>query len=391
MIEYRHNVRYRIMTTKGFRHFQGMRRTTKKEVLSICLEGNRKLKCSIDHVFFISGVETLAKTLKVGDSLTENNRITSLTLEQYDEYLYDPVGVEDGSEFLSDEGISSHNCDFSTSGDTVIAPDVLNFYQENTVQDPIERTGPNHAYWIWNYPDPVKTYMILADVARGDGKDYSTFHVLDTETMDQVAEYKDQISTKDFARMLVSKAIEWNNATVIVENASIGWDVVTTIQEMNYPNLYYSPKSEIVGTQIDLYVSKFDRGDGMVPGFSMNQKTRPLVIEKARSYIEERSALIRSQRLLDEWRVFVWKHGKSQALQGYNDDLVIPYSIGLFLRDTALRFRQVAIDLTYASLNNYTRTQQDFQVYTPANNNYRQNPWSMEVNGRQDDITWLIG
>jgi len=263
--------------------------------------------------------------------------------------------------------------------------------QETTVQEPVERSGPNHAYWVWNYPDPMKTYMIVADVARGDGKDFSTFHVIDTLTVDQVAEYKDQIPTKDFARMLVSKAIEWNNAMLIVENASIGWDVVTTIQEMGYPNLYYAPKSEIVGTQIDLYVTKFDRGDGMVPGFSMNQRTRPLVIEKARSFMEEKSALIRSQRLLDEWRVFIWKHGKPQALQGYNDDLVMPYSIGLFLRDTALRFRQTAMDLTYASLNGYTKTEQNFQVYTPNNGSNQQNPWQMPVNGQQDDITWLLG
>jgi hypothetical protein len=191
--------------------------------------------------------------------------------------------------------------------------------------------------------------------------------------------------------MLVSKAIEWNNAMLIVENASIGWDVVTTIQEMGYPNLYYAPKSELVGTQIDLYVTKFDRGDGMVPGFSMNQRTRPLVIEKARSFMEEKSALIRSQRLLDEWRVFIWKNGKPQALQGYNDDLVMPYSIGLFLRDTALRFRQTAMDLTYASLNGYTKTEQNFQVYTPNNAANQQNPWSMNVNGQNDDITWLLG
>ena len=283
------------------------------------------------------------------------------------------------------------DCDFTTSGDTVIDPNILNFYQENTIQEPIERTGPNHAYWIWNYPDPMKTYMIVADVARGDGKDFSTFHVIETQTVDQVAEYKDQVATKDFARMLVSKAIEWNNAMLIVENANIGWDVVTTIQEMGYPNLYYSPKSELVGTQIDLYITKFDRGDGMVPGFSMNQRTRPLVIEKARSFIEEKGPLIRSQRLLDEWRVFIWKHGKAQALQGYNDDLAMSFSIGLFLRDTALRFRQTAIDLTYASLNGYSKTQSNYQIYTPNNIINQQNPWTMDVNGQQDDITWLIG
>lgn len=282
------------------------------------------------------------------------------------------------------------DCDFSTSGDTVIEPLTLNYYQETTVRDPLEKRDQNGVYWLWDYPNSLKTYMVLADVARGDGKDYSTFHVIEVETLTQVAEYKDQVPTKDFARKLVATAIEWNNAMLVVENASIGWDVVTTIQEIGYSNLYYSPKSEMVGTQIDLYVTKFDRGDGMVPGFSMNQRTRPLVIEKARSFLEEKSVVIKSQRLLDELRVFIWKNGKPQALQGYNDDLVMSFCVGLFLRDTAIRFRQTAMDLTYASLNNYSNANQGYQVYSPAQAGPN-NPWQMQTgNGEFSDITWLI-
>ncbi len=233
--------------------------------------------------------------------------------------------------------------------------------------------------------------MIMADVARGDGKDYSTYHIFDIESLTQVAEFRDQLATKDFARGLVSRAIEWNNALLIVENASIGWDVVTTIEEMGYPNLYYSPKSELVGTQIDLYVAKFDRGDGMVPGFGMNQRTRPLVIEKGRSFIEEKSVTIRSQRTLDELRVFIWKNSKPQAMQGYNDDLVMPLMMGLFLRDTALRFRQAAFDLTYASLNSFGKTPSGFEVYTGAPT-AQNNPYQMQVgNNEYDDISWVLG
>jgi hypothetical protein len=67
--------------------------------------------------------------------------------------------------------------------------------------------------------------------------------------------------------------------------------------------------------------------------------------------------------------------------------------IGLFLRDTAIRFRQTAMDLTYASLDNYSRTGADngFEVYTPVNYHNQQNPWQMPVGNDQDDITWLLG
>ena len=291
------------------------------------------------------------------------------------------------------------DCDFSTSGNTVIEPDTMNWYQMETVREPKERSEMNQAYWVWDYPDPMRTYLVVADVARGDGQDFSAFHVMEIETMVQVAEFKDQLSTKEFARRLVSEGIKWNSALLVVENANIGWDVVTTIQEIGYSNLYYSPKSELVGTQIDLYVAKYDRGDGMVPGFGTNSRTRPLLINKARSFIEERTVVIRSQRLLDELRVFIWKgrenaDARAQALQGYNDDLAMAWFIGLFLRDTAIRFRQTAMDLTYASLNGYSKTGGDtgggFEVYNGGNYSNQQNPWQMPAGNSHDDITWLL-
>ena len=108
--------------------------------------------------------------------------------------------------------------------------------------------------------------------------------------------------------------------------------------------------------------------------------------------MEDRSVIIQSQRLLDELRVFIWKNGKAQALQSYNDDLVMSWSTGLFLRDTALRFRKTAIDLTYASLNNYGKSSSDgFQVYTGTRQYGEDNPWNMDMgNGQQTDLTWLL-
>jgi len=385
MIELVQNSRFEVNTPTGFKSFSGIRRTTKSEVVCITFEDGKSLKSSLDHRFVVEGREVFAKDIKEKTYLSKTKLVKSIKKEPYNNFLYDLVNVGDNSLYLV-EDVVSHNCDFSTSGDTVIEPNTLNYYQETTILDPIGKIG---AYWVWEHPDPMKTYMITADVARGDGKDFSTYHVIEVDTLIQVAEYKDQVPTKDFARALVAKAIEWNNALLVIENASIGWDVVTTIEEMGYANLYYSPKSEIIGTQIDLYVAKFDRGDGMVPGFGMNQRTRPLVIEKGRSFIEEKSVTIRSQRTLDELRVFIWKNGKPQAMQGYNDDLVMPLMVGLFLRDTAIRFRQTAINLTYASLNGYTKTGNDFQVYTslPSNQN---NPWKMQTGNDYEDMTWVL-
>ena len=52
-------------------------------------------------------------------------------------------------------------------------------------------------------PNYTKDYVLSADVSRGDGSDYSAFHIMDIETMEQVAEYKGRMSTKDFGNLCV--------------------------------------------------------------------------------------------------------------------------------------------------------------------------------------------
>ena len=61
------------------------------------------------------------------------------------------------------------DCDFSTSGDTVIEPDILNFYESTYIQEPVERRGIDGNLWVWQIPDYSKDYIVVADVARGDG------------------------------------------------------------------------------------------------------------------------------------------------------------------------------------------------------------------------------
>ena len=284
------------------------------------------------------------------------------------------------------------DCNFSTSGNTVIDPEILSWYEQTMVCDPVERRGMDKAPWIWEYPDPMKHYVLTADVARGDGNDFSSFHVIDIENVTQVAEFKAQIDTREYANVLLSVASEYNQALLVVEHNNIGWDVVQTIVERGYSNIHYSYKNE---SSIDFtkYVDRMNTGVGLVPGFSMNERTRPLAVEKMRNFIENKIVNIKSLRLLEELRVFIWKNGKSQAMQSYNDDLVMAFAIAMYLRETSLKFKTTADNLTYAALNAFTRTQDTTIAYN-ANNSYNQNPWAMNVGSphgqASEDLTWLL-
>ncbi len=48
------------------------------------------------------------------------------------------------------------------------------------------------------------------------------------------------------------------------------------------------------------YVDKYNKADGLVPGFSTTEKTRPLAVEKMRDVLENKIANIKSVRLLEE-------------------------------------------------------------------------------------------
>ena len=130
--------------------------------------------------------------------------------------------------------------------------------------------------------------------------------------------------------------------------------------------------------------------DQTVPGFTMSTKTRPLVTSKMESYIREKVFIFRSKRLLEELRVFIWHNGKAQAQQGYNDDLVMSLGIGLFTRDTAMRFFEQGMDLNKAMISNITRT--GYNANIPMLPNGQQNPYLIN-NGRGqfEDMSWVLG
>ena len=280
------------------------------------------------------------------------------------------------------------DCDFLSSGDTVIEPELLSFYEETFIQEPIEKRGVDGNLWIWEGVDYQKSYMIIADVSRGDSTDYSTFHIFDIESCTQVGEYKGKLSPKEFGNVLVGVATEFNDALLVIENANIGWSTIEQVLAREYKNLYYSSRSET--ETVESYMAKFER-DKLVPGFTMSLKTRPLVIAKLTEYIREKSVTIKSKRTMSELRVFVWKNGKPQAQVGYNDDLVMPLAIALYVRDTAVRMRQQGMDLSRATMNSLVSLNQ--REGTPVFNvaPMRNNPYLMKTQHGDEDLSWLLG
>jgi len=254
------------------------------------------------------------------------------------------------------------------------------------MQEPIERRGRDGEYWVWEYPDYSKDYMVIADVARGDGTDYSTFQVMDIDNVTQVAEFRGHLTPKDFGNMLVTVATEYNEALLVIENASVGFGAIQSAIDRQYKNLYYTYKQDGVTdatTQIQKGYDLKDKSQ-MTPGFTTSSKTRPLLISKLDIYFRERSLIVRSTRLLDELAVFIWKGHRAEAQKGYNDDLVMALGIGLWVRDTALKLRNDGINLSKNAIDNIGRSD---GLYTQ---NDTHKDWKWDTPGGGEDLTWLI-
>ena len=281
------------------------------------------------------------------------------------------------------------DCDFISSGDTVIDPETLMFYKETYCQTPVEKGYIDSNLWKWEYPDFNKSYMVVADVARGDGADFSTAHVIDIDSSTQVAEYKGKIETKDFGNFLVSLSTEYNDALLVIENANIGWACIQQVIDRGYKNLFYMSK-DLKYVDVEHQMSNRYRAEekGLVAGFSTTSKTRPLIISKLDEYFREKSIIVRSTRLIDELFTFIFHNGRAEAMRGYNDDLVMAFAIGLWVRDTALRLKQQGISLTKHALSGIATNTFD-GVY--GGSNLDTNPWAMKLgNGEMEDLSkWL--
>jgi hypothetical protein len=277
------------------------------------------------------------------------------------------------------------DCDFSTSGDIVFYPEYIEYYEKTFVKDPLEKRGVDQNLWVWESPDYSRTYMVIADVARGDGKDYSAFHVIDIESNVQVAEYKGQIGTKEYGHLLVGIATEYNEALLVIENANIGWATIQAALDRNYSNLYYSPKNE---SNVDSYFDKYMDTSKMVAGFTMSSRTRPMVIGKFQEYIGDKGVTIQSKRLIEEMKTFIWRNGRAEAQTGYNDDLVMSFGISMYIRDTALKYKQRGIDLTRQALNNISVNRTTYQgAYFSKGTD---NPYHVNTDHGKEDISWLF-
>ncbi len=278
-------------------------------------------------------------------------------------------------------------CDFAASGDTFLsAPDLEGMAIR--IKQPIERWGPDMNVWVWKYSLSDHKYVISADVSRGDAADYSTFHVLDITTAEQVAEYKGKIPPDQFAVLLAEAGKRYESALICPENNTYGYAVIMKLVELGYTNLYYKNEKDKLSALYtgNTQISKI--------GFTTNAQSRGQILTKFEEVLRNNAVTFYSARLIDELKTFVWKGQKAQAQKGKNDDLVIAAAIGTWLFDADPKINKQTTDLNKAMLDGFAVNRRDYKQKQSSWGRFKWNatnrPYPSSTSNDDDDFDWLL-
>ena len=108
-------------------------------------------------------------------------------------------------------------------------------------------------------------------------------------------------------------------------------------------------------------------------GFSMTTKTRPLVVAKLEEFVRNKLVTVYSKRLLNEMETFIWHNGKPQAMKKYNDDLIMAFAIGCWVKDTVYTTNQRAAEYNKAFLSTMTKSNSQLNTSIPGMVGYKIN------------------
>jgi len=281
------------------------------------------------------------------DSMESRNDFHATTLLWDEHPDRDKSWFEKETRNMSRRDIAQElECSFLASGESVIHPDDIGRLEASATA-PKYQTAFDRNLWIWEEYQPGNTYLLVADVARGDGKDFSVFNIVKLETMEVVAEYQGKPNLDSFAALLSTTGREFGGCMLVVENNNIGFNILEKLIAMQYPNLYYSEKGS--HEYVDPLVA--ETKSSTVPGFTTSMKTRPLIIAKLEEYIRNKLLKVSSIRFISELRTFVWNNGRPQAMRGYNDDLVMSLAIACWVRDTAILTNSRSVEYSKACLD----------------------------------------
>ena len=121
---------------------------------------------------------------------------------------------------------------------------------------------------------------------------------------------------------------------------------------------------------------------GKFPGFATTSVTRPLYTAQFKLDLIRFEIAYHSVRLADELDVWIWKNGRPDHMDGFNDDLIMSFGIGAFVREKVYIMALELQKYLDEKPNIMTRIKNQYQIFDDTKDAY-------DEKGRQkltDDI-----
>jgi len=240
-------------------------------------------------------------------------------------------------------------CAFLGSGDNVINSTTMEQIQEH-ICEPIEKWVGN-GLWVWKEPVPGHKYIMGIDVSRGDSEDSSGFIIIDFDEREQVVEYLGKIPPDIVADLANKWAKKYSCFVVIDITGGMGVATSRKMLELGYKDFYYD------GVKAE-EMWKFNP-DTKTPGINFNSKRAQIV-----QALEEQLRTgfkIRSQRLVNELKTFVYINGRPDHMKGHHDDLIMSLGMALYVAQNSFTQLKKNVEQAKAMLDAWISDERKFR------------------------------
>ena len=176
---------------------------------------------------------------------------------------------------------------------------------------------------VWLPPATGRRYVVAVDSAGGGQEgDFAAVQVVELDTGLQCAELQERLRPMELAQAAAELAREYNGAVIAVERNNHGAAVLAYLQTRErYDSVW-------CGT------SGRQRGE---PGWLTTAASKPEMIARLGSLLQESPERFASRRLLAECRTFVaGENGRTGATGGAHDDLVMAMAVAYAVRAEVL-------------------------------------------------------
>lgn len=213
---------------------------------------------------------------------------------------------------------SEFECNFLGSSNTLISTAKLNMMSWS---DPLVQT--KEGLTIYEEPKEDHLYFITVDTARGQGKDYSAFTVIDATSSPYklVCKFRNNlISPMLFPTVIEKTGYKYNKAYVFVEINDIGGQVADILHsELEYEHILMS---SMKGRKGQVVTGGFGKGEAVF-GVRTTSQVKRLGCSVLKNLVEQDKLVLEDYDILNELMSFVSKAQSYAAEDGHTDDLVM--------------------------------------------------------------------